>query len=213
MGGSFRLILMVFALIAVTGCSEIQRKVKMAGVIAQVAQPGHRYRDFVALTNSMAPTINRRDNMLVDITAYDASRPMRGDIVRFAPPIPSQIQFVSRVLGVPGDTVSIHRGQILINGKPMPASYPPKYEFAIAHYQLLVNGSPMETEVADLPARPRWSAPNRLPAGCYFLLGDNVNNSEDSHIWGCAELSGHFTSGLRKGDAVGAVGKVVRAVP
>jgi signal peptidase I len=207
---------MGFALIATAGCSEVQRKVKMARVLAQVAQPGHRYLPFFAPSGSMAPTIKTHDNMLVDESAYDAHRPVRGDIVVFKPPIKSEGQFVKRVLGVPGDTVSIHSGRILINGKRLPANYPPmhpNYEFAIAHYRLLTDGNLLETDVADLPARSRWSAPNRLPAGCYFLIGDNVNDSADSHIWGCAELSGSFTSGERKGEAVGDVGKVVRIFP
>jgi signal peptidase I len=204
------------AIVSAAGCSTIQRRIDVGRAYASEAKPGHVYRSFFAASGAMAPTIKTNDELLADESAYDKSPPERGDIIMFTPPIPSKNQFLKRVLALPGDTLVIHDGLITVNGKPLPKLFPPmhpNYELKISQYQLLVDGQPLSREFADIPMRAQWSAPGRLPARCYFLIGDNTNNSEDSHIWGCAELTGKFTTGPRKDEAVGDVGKVVKIVP
>jgi signal peptidase I len=204
------------AIVSASGCSTIQRRIDVGRAYASEAKPGHVYRSYYAASGAMAPTIKSKDEMLADESAYDTKPPERGDIIMFTPPIPSNNQFLKRVLALPGDALVIHDGLITVNGKRLSKPFPPmhpNYELRISQYQLLVDGHPMSREFADIPLRAQWSAPDRLPARCYFLIGDNTNNSEDSHIWGCAELAGNFTTGPRKDEAVGVVGKVVKIVP
>ena len=119
---------------------------------------------------------------------------------------------LKRVCAIPGDILAIRNGSILVNGKALPAAYPPMhpdYTVAVAAYRITIDGEPFDPAIADVIPRARWTAPDRLPRGCYFVLGDNVRNSEDSHIWGCTELRGTFSSGVRRGKPALLVGKVV----
>lgn len=208
------LVLSGIVLFAVTGCSTIQQKFETGKAFAKEMKPGHRYRGFFAPSESMLPTIRRNtDQLLVDESAYDTERPQRGDIIVFKPPIETKNPFLKRVLAVPGDRLAIRKGRIEVNGRGLPASYPrmhPNYDVTVASYKILVDGEPLDPELADIVPRSRWTAPDRLPAGCYFVIGDNVNNSEDSHIYGCAELRGTFSSGPRRGHPTELVGKVVK---
>ena len=150
----------------------------------------------------MTPTIHPNDVILVDESAYDKASPRRNDIVVFYPPIPTKQPFVKRVIAVPGDRLSIHGSTIIVNGASMPsfASIRPAYDVQIRDFAIYVDGVALDSTTSKLPLREDWAAPDRLPAHCNFVIGDNANNSEDSHIWGCATLD--------KGS--GLVGKVVK---
>jgi signal peptidase I len=85
--------------------------------------------------------------------------PKRGDVVVFRYPRDPSRDFIKRVMAVPGDTVEIRGGEVFVNGKQIDESYianPASYDL------------PLET----------------VPNGSYFVLGDNRNNSFDSHVWG-----------------------------
>ncbi len=90
---------------------------------------------------------------------YLFSPPQRGDIIVFRYPKDTSRDFIKRVIGVPGDVVEIRNGLVYVNGQALDERYiaaPPNY--------------PM--------------APERVPPGNFFVLGDNRNNSSDSHVWG-----------------------------
>ena len=155
-------------------------------------------------TGSMKPTILEGDRVYVNKLAYDLkvpfttrhlatwADPQRGDIVVFFSPYDGQ-RLVKRVIGVPGDTVELRHDQLILNGKAV--------EYSRLDEAVVRDVSPQEraaslyaTEqlpqrahaVAALPALPakRDFGPRIVPAGQYFVMGDNRDNSFDSRYWG-----------------------------
>ena len=112
-------------------------------------------------SSSMVPTIQIGDRVVLNKLAYlGDAEPQRGDIVVFKPNAStgSEFDMIKRVIGLPGDTVEINNGYVYINGEPLEEDYlaeAPRYYFE---------------EIT-------------VPAGCYFLLGDNRNYSNDAHLW------------------------------
>lgn len=107
---------------------------------------------------SMLPTLQDGEFILVNRLAYRFGTPQRGDIIVFHyPPDPKQ-DLIKRVIGLPGDTVSIQNGVVRVNNE-------------------LLN----EPYVAQ---PPRYTGNWVVPAGHLFVLGDNRNDSSDSHSWG-----------------------------
>ena len=90
---------------------------------------------------------------------YVFTSPSRGDIVVFRYPKDPSRDFIKRVIAVPGDLIEIRDAVVYVNGKPLREDY-----------------------TADAP---NYSlASDTVPPGHYFVLGDNRNNSSDSHVWG-----------------------------
>ena len=111
-------------------------------------------------SGSMEKTIMTGDRVFGNRLAYLNSDPKRFDIVIFRyPDDPSQL-FVKRVIGLPGDKVNIVDGKVYINdsAEPLDDSFCPE---------------PMEGSFG----------PYEVPEGCYFMLGDNRNHSNDSRKW------------------------------
>ena len=162
----------------------------------------------------MLPTLQIHDVLLVDKFEYRFHHPNEGDIVVFPPPIPTPDDFIKRVVGRPGDTLSITSGTVYINGNPLREPYVaarPAYELIVRDYGIYVNYGAgwqrLDSGSANIPPKSMWTAPNRIPAHCYLMLGDNRNDSEDSHIWGFAQDGGQFASGARKGEKGGFTGR------
>jgi signal peptidase I len=127
-------------------------------------------------SESMIPTLEIGDRLIVEKLSYYANLPHRGDIVVFAPPPQLQEQgyqedqaFIKRVIGLPGDTVSVQNGRVFVNQKLLTEAY-----------------------IAEPPNYPM--SPIVVPSAQLFVMGDNRNNSNDSHIWGFlpkANIVGH----------------------
>jgi signal peptidase I len=164
-------------------------------------------RTYYIPSGSMIPTLQIGDVLLVNKFEYRFHAPNEGDIVVFPPPIPSPDDFIKRVIGRPGDTLEIKNGVVILNGKPMREPYiaqPPDYNLVIKNYNIYVQDpggtyQPLDPSMANVPPRKDWTAPDRIPANCYFMMGDNRNDSEDSHIWGFAQVRGNFEAGPREG--------------
>ncbi|MDJ0708461.1 MAG: signal peptidase I [Leptolyngbyaceae cyanobacterium MO_188.B28] len=125
---------------------------------------------------SMEPTLHAGDRLLVEKVAYHLHPPRYGDIVVFNPPL--QLQrlgfkggqaFIKRVIATAGQTIEVSQGQIFLDGAPLDESY----ILESPHYKM--------------PAVV-------VPQNCVFVMGDNRNDSNDSHIWGFlpeANIIGH----------------------
>ena len=159
-------------------------------------------RTFYIPSQSMVPTLQRRDVLLVNEFAYRFALPHRDDIVVFRPPIPSQSEFIKRVIAVPGDTLRISNGTVYVNGVAIDqrfAAARPDYNLVVKNYGIYVDSGggyqPLSPQDADVPPRNEWQSPDRIPKNFYFMMGDNRNDSEDSHIWGFAQWTGRFAAG------------------
>ncbi len=167
-------------------------------------------RTFFIPSGSMIPTLQIHDVLLVNEFEYRFEHPAHEDVVVFPPPIPSPNDFIKRLIGAPGDTLRIHNGIVYRNGVALDEPYEeqkPNYELEIKDYSIIVDGTPLDPTLANVPPKDKWSAPDRIPDGCYFMMGDNRNNSEDSHIWGFAQADGTFLAGPLKGQKASFTGR------
>jgi signal peptidase I len=172
-------------------------------------------RTYYIPSGSMLPTLQIHDVLLVDKFEYRFHEPNRGDIVVFPPPIPTPDDFIKRVIGRPGDTLSVSRGVVYVDGHALSEPYVaerPAYDLAIRNYGIYVksDGSDwqrLDSTAANVPPRSAWTAPNRIPPHCFMMFGDNRNESEDSHMWGFAQDAGRFSTGQRAGERAGFTGR------
>lgn len=119
-------------------------------------------------TGSMIPTLQIGDKLLVDKIYYKFTELQRTDIVVFAPPPEAQVgenktDFIKRIVGLQGDKVQVSGGIVYVNDQPLTEPYinqKPNYDFG----------------------------PVTVPEGFLFVMGDNRNNSFDSHAWGFLPL-------------------------
>ena len=155
-------------------------------------------------TGSMKPTILEGDRVYVNKLAYDLkvpfttwhlvewSNPRRGDIVVFFSPYDGN-RLVKRVIGVPGDTVELHNNLLVLNGQAV-AYRPIAQELLrdVAQADRLRAAYAVEQlpgqvhAVAAIPSVParRDFGPCVVPAGHYFMMGDNRDDSFDSRYYG-----------------------------
>jgi signal peptidase I len=158
-------------------------------------------RTFFIPSGSMEPTLQIHDVLLVNEFEYRFGKPHDEDIVVFDPPIQTTNDFIKRLIGSPGEQLRIHSGIVYRDGIALREPYieqKPAYELEVKNYGVYVDGTPLDPQFANIPPRSDWQAPDRIPAGCYFMMGDNRNNSEDSHIWGFAQTGGTFFAGPKK---------------
>lgn len=173
-------------------------------------------RTYYIPSGSMIPTLKIGDVLLVNKFEYHFRKPAEGDIVVFPPPIPTSDNFIKRVIGLPGDKMRIQNGIVYINGKPLKEPYVnarPDYNLVIKNYGIYVDQGagyePLDPSQANIPPKQDWSAPDRIPKNCYFMMGDNRNDSEDSHVWGFAQDAGDFATGPEAGKPAHFTGKAV----
>ncbi len=171
-------------------------------------------RTYYIPSGSMLPTLQIHDVLLVDKFEYRFHAPREGDIVVFPPPVPTPDDFIKRVIGLPGDQLRIDRGVVYLNGIALKEPYTadkPEYSLEVRNYGIYVSYGAgwqrLDSSSANVPPAAQWSAPDRIPPHCYIMLGDNRNDSEDSHIWGFAQDGGRFASGPRAGERAGFTGR------
>lgn len=117
-------------------------------------------------SNAMLPTLQVNDRLIIDKLTYRFRAPERGDIIVFSPTEALRKQnfrdaFIKRIVGLPGDKVQVKKRQVYVNDQPLNEDYIGKNE--APQYE--------------------WG-PQVVPLNSYIVLGDNRNNSYDSHYWG-----------------------------
>ena len=110
---------------------------------------------------SMAPTLEDQDRLIVNKLVYRIGDPRRGDIVMLYYPLNPEKSFVKRVIAEEGDTVRIVDGRVYVNDIPLKDDYVP----------------------SEFRSHDDWG-PQVIPEGYYFVMGDHRNNSSDSRHWG-----------------------------
>ena len=161
----------------------------VAGIVALILMQ-FVVRTFWIPSGSMEPTLDINDVLLANEIQYRVSNPKDGQIAVFEPPPQlGTTDFIKRVMAAPGDTFRVKDGAVYRNGVKIDEPYLPKgqrpnYELEIKDYGIWVDGMKMDGARAQLPPKSAWQAPDRVPDGYYVMLGDNRNDSDDSHLWG-----------------------------
>jgi signal peptidase I len=99
----------------------------------------------------------------------------RGDVIVFKYPEDLERDFIKRVIGLPGETLEVRDKRVYINGKRIDEPY--------VHFLEPPQGPAAFSEVTSYDLRERYG-PITIPAGKYFVMGDNRDNSQDSRYWG-----------------------------
>ena len=126
----------------------------------------------------MEPTIKRGEVITVDSGAYSSTGPSRWDVIVFEAPKGHSGHWASRVVGLPGETVAIKSGELLINGR---------IEVIPGHVKISGYLEPKPNKA--LSGSGPVTFPYTVPPDTYFVLGDNVANALDSRYWGGLEAS------------------------
>ena len=111
---------------------------------------------------SMEPTLQSGEFVIVNKLAYILGTPSIGDVIVFHFPRDPDQEYIKRIIGLPGDTVAIEDGMVYVNGQILNEDY--------------------------IAAAPVYENSWEVPSDSLFVLGDNRNNSSDSHNWGSVPL-------------------------
>ncbi len=107
---------------------------------------------------SMEPSLHNGEFVVINRLAYRWNDPDRGEIIVFRFPLDPERRFIKRIIGLPGDTVTVREGQVFVNNTPLDEPY--------------------------VSAPPHYDGTWTIEEGHVFVLGDNRNNSSDSQNWG-----------------------------
>lgn len=111
---------------------------------------------------SMRPTLDNGEYVLVNKMSYRSEFPEYGDIIVFHFPVDPDQDFIKRVIALPGDEIYIGEGQVIVNNLSLSEPY--------------------------IAAAPQYAGSWSVPEDHIFVLGDNRNNSSDSHSWGAVPM-------------------------
>lgn len=150
-------------------------------------------------SGSMLPSLFIGDFILVNKFAYgvklpivnykliELDQPERGDVVVFRYPRDPSLDYIKRVIGLPGDHIAYYNKVLYVNNKPVDREFVGQYKgpgqtYANEYVEKLKEG---EHAMLLLPARPNnLQGEYIVPEDMYFVMGDNRDNSNDSRVWG-----------------------------
>ncbi|MEJ2264796.1 MAG: signal peptidase I [Anaerolineales bacterium] len=113
--------------------------------------------------SSMEPSLHSGEFVIVSKLSYKIGSPRIGDVIVFHFPRDPEQEYIKRVIGLPGDHVEINNGSVYVNGHKLDENY--------------------------IAADPAYKITEEVPDDALFVLGDNRNNSSDSHNWGPVPLN------------------------
>ena len=174
------------------------------------------FEPFKIPSGSMIPTLLVGDFILVNKFTYgirlpvinkkiiDINQPQRGDVMVFRYPEDPSLDYIKRVVGLPGDTVAYQNKRLTINGEAIEMSkvadylhperlyYSEQYKAKMGVEHNVLNDTDAPAFIADVGRFPHrenciYNATGvicKVPAGHYFMMGDNRDNSRDSRAWG-----------------------------
>lgn len=172
--------------------SALKRAALIAGIVfcALIFNPSHAIPLYIRANivqavavpdAAMAPVLLKGDSVFVDKALYKKFEPSRGDVVVYRQPDKAGNTYISRVIGLPQETVEIKNGKVFINE-------------AILHEPQAVS----KIYYDNRGTKGQEGSLVRVPEGSYFLLGDNSGSSKDSRFFGC----------IAKGSIVGKAYKI-----
>jgi signal peptidase I len=164
---AFALLLITLYLVNPLGVPSLDPRLRLLGIAP-----------FTIPARSMAPTLEPGDMIIVSAWPYFFGEPQRGDLVVFLHPQIPDIKYVKRLIGLPGERVALHNGKVLINGATLNEPY------------VLDDPEDVQPETTEMKER-------LIPAGEFFMLGDNRNNSNDSRYWGTSPSAGFLGKALK----------------
>ena len=164
-------------------------------------------------SGSMMPTLLAGDYILVNKFTYgfripilnniivEMNKPKRGDVIVFHYPPDPKIDYIKRVVGVPGDKIQYQDKQLIINGKKLDVTFTNDYEYEMQGANIIsarksvekLGDVPHDILVHDIPNQYNADMPGAklqdgetitVPNDSYFAMGDNRDNSADSRVWG-----------------------------
>jgi len=132
----------------------------LGAIIAAWVIQAYLVKPFQIPSESMVPTINPGDRILINRLAYRYGDIKRGDVIVFKAPNEPDTDFVKRVIAVAGDTVEVKNGGVIVNGEPQIEKY----------------------TNPDAPDHSTFTM-QTVPEGNVFVMGDNRTNSQDGRFW------------------------------
>jgi signal peptidase I len=137
-----------------------------AGILPAIYIRTNIMQAFKIPTTTMMPTLKPGDRIIVDKRAYLQSKPQRGDVIVFIPPLDTKKYYVKRIIGLPGEEVEIKNGNVYIN------------DAMVSHPKIANNFYYNQGDYA------KEGKKTIIPANSYYVLGDNSISSADSRFWG-----------------------------
>jgi signal peptidase I len=160
-------------------------------VLAALAVQAWLVKPYRIPSESMADTLRPGDRVLVNRMVYRLHDPGRGDVVVFRYPHDPGVVFIKRVVGLPGDVLEVRDGRLYVNGRRADESF-------VRRTGGRADPTVAQAPIAGTTLHDPWSLaePYRVPAGRYFVMGDNRTDSDDSRAWGTVPRAAIVGEGL-----------------
>jgi signal peptidase I len=165
--------------------------IAVVAVLVALAVQAWLIKPYRIPSESMLDTLRPGDRVLVNRLVYHLREPERGEVVVFRYPKDPDVVFIKRLIGVPGDVVEVREGHVFVNGRRVKEPY-------VHRTDGLPDPTVAQAAIAGSTLHDPWSLsePYKVPAGQYFVMGDNRTDSDDSRDWGTVPRSAIVGEGL-----------------